>query len=277
MRRASGYALCHSRARSLAVELRVRRPARQRAYERHVLQRAILKRPKATLGRPGVAPQWLRRCRMLRTAGQSRASHVCMQCAAQRPHLRRDWAHPRHICARTALIPPASTPGLRSPPPHLHRDWAHRLPVCAGTGLTPATSAPGLRSPVPPSALTCRTRGWVVLAGMDVRRGFLARYSVSSLDSPPMDAGTWQYRGAWAGMDQYSIGTLRRIPLSFYDYATGEYPARIRRLKTERPCTLHALCRHDKHDTHYTHKQHTRCMHAEGRKEGSARGCTPPR
>jgi hypothetical protein len=28
--------------------------------------------------------------------------------------------------------------------PHLRRDWAHPCHICAGTGLTPATSAPGL-------------------------------------------------------------------------------------------------------------------------------------
>ena len=38
------------------------------------------------------------------------------------PHLNEDWAHPCHICTRTALTPAASAPGLRSPLPHLHRD-----------------------------------------------------------------------------------------------------------------------------------------------------------
>ncbi len=37
------------------------------------------------------------------------------------PHLRRDWAHPAHICAGTGPTP------------------AH---ICAGTGPTPPTSAP---------------------------------------------------------------------------------------------------------------------------------------
>jgi hypothetical protein len=58
----------------------------------------------------------------------------------QVPHLRRDWAHPCHICAGTGLISPTSAPGLRSPLPHLsapgsgsflphlRQDWAHRLP-----------------------------------------------------------------------------------------------------------------------------------------------------
>ncbi len=81
------------------------------------------------------------------------------------PHLRRDWAHPCHICAATGLTPATSAPGLGSPlphlrrdwahpchictgtgtlPPHLRRDWAHPCHICAGTGLTPATSARGL-------------------------------------------------------------------------------------------------------------------------------------
>ncbi len=41
---------------------------------------------------------------------------------ANRPHLLRDWAHPRS---------------------HPSRDWAHPGHICTGTGLTPATSAPG--------------------------------------------------------------------------------------------------------------------------------------
>ena len=31
--------------------------------------------------------------------------------------------------------------------PHLRRDWARPCHICAGTGLAPATSAPGLSSP----------------------------------------------------------------------------------------------------------------------------------
>ncbi len=44
--------------------------------------------------------------------------------ANPRPHLRRDWAHPAHICAGTGLTPPTSAPGLGSPRPHLRRDRA---------------------------------------------------------------------------------------------------------------------------------------------------------
>ena len=80
------------------------------------------------------------------------------------PHLRRDWAHPRHICARFApgLGPPLPTsePGT-GPTPCLHLSWdwarpsfAHLHRDCLGsprptfapglTGLAPPTSAPGL-------------------------------------------------------------------------------------------------------------------------------------
>jgi hypothetical protein len=59
------------------------------------------------------------------------------------PHLRRDWAHPDHICAGTGRTPTTSAPGLGSPRPHLRRDWAHPAHICAGIGLTPPTSAPG--------------------------------------------------------------------------------------------------------------------------------------
>jgi hypothetical protein len=58
-------------------------------------------------------------------------------------HLRRDWAHPCHICTGTGLAPATSALGLGSPLPHLHWDWAHPRHICARTGLTPATSAPG--------------------------------------------------------------------------------------------------------------------------------------
>ena len=56
----------------------------------------------------------------------------------------------------TGLAPPTSAPGLGAPLPHLRRDWAHPCHICAGTGRTPATSgrtpatsAPGLGSPPP--------------------------------------------------------------------------------------------------------------------------------
>jgi hypothetical protein len=44
--------------------------------------------------------------------------------------------------AASRPTPATSAPGLGSPPPHLRRDWAHPCHICAG--LTPATSAPGL-------------------------------------------------------------------------------------------------------------------------------------
>ena len=40
------------------------------------------------------------------------------------PHLRRDWAHPAHICAATGLTPPTSAPEPASPLPHLQPDSA---------------------------------------------------------------------------------------------------------------------------------------------------------
>ena len=49
----------------------------------------------------------------------------------------------RRIVARAAAT---SALGLGSPLPHLRRDWAHPCHICAGTGPTPATSAPGLRA-----------------------------------------------------------------------------------------------------------------------------------
>ena len=75
--------------------------------------------------------------RALRRSG-SRATSLRLSAPRLGPlflHLRRDWAHPSHICTGTALAaatsapglgPPLPTPasGLGSPLPHLHRDWA---------------------------------------------------------------------------------------------------------------------------------------------------------
>ena len=46
-------------------------------------------------------------------------------------------------CASDALVDIDGALGLGSPLPHLRRDWAHPCHICAGTGLSPATSAPG--------------------------------------------------------------------------------------------------------------------------------------
>ncbi len=59
------------------------------------------------------------------------------------PHLRRDWAHPRHICSETAPAPATSALRLSGPTP---------ATSASGLGLTPATSAPGLGSPPATSA-----------------------------------------------------------------------------------------------------------------------------
>ncbi len=40
------------------------------------------------------------------------------------------------ICARSGLTRPTSAPGLGSPPPHLRRDCAHPCHICTGTALT---------------------------------------------------------------------------------------------------------------------------------------------
>ena len=58
------------------------------------------------------------------------------------PHLRRDWAHPAHICTGTALTPATSAYGKCSS----LTLWPHPSHICAGTGPTPATPAPGLGS-----------------------------------------------------------------------------------------------------------------------------------
>ena len=87
------------------------------------------------------------------------------------PHLRRDRAHPAHICTGTGLTLPTSAPGPGSPPchvctrtghtpptsapgpgpprPHLRRDQTRPAHICTGTGPSPSTSAPGLGSPRP--------------------------------------------------------------------------------------------------------------------------------
>jgi hypothetical protein len=76
-----------------------------------------------------------------------RALRASLYWGSPPPHLRQDWAHPRHICTRTGqchpchicagtgltptlssqgtgLTPPTSSPGLGSPQLYLRRDWA---------------------------------------------------------------------------------------------------------------------------------------------------------
>ncbi len=53
-----------------------------------------------------------------------------------------------NIYGSAALALPADRNSLRRRCiwlPHLRRDWAHPSHVCAGTGLTPFSSVPGLR------------------------------------------------------------------------------------------------------------------------------------
>ncbi len=60
-----------------------------------------------------------------------------------RPHLRRDWAHPAHICAGTGLTPPTSAPGLGSTRPHLRRarQGARRRRTTASSSASPTPAA----------------------------------------------------------------------------------------------------------------------------------------
>jgi len=104
-------------------------------------------RPPARTARPSEAARRRRRRRRRppsdRTPSRSRTFGGARSCAcsstrslrrsaleaiARRrslPHLRRDWAHPRHIRTGTGLTPATSAPGLGSPPPHPHIRWAH--------------------------------------------------------------------------------------------------------------------------------------------------------
>ena len=81
-------------------------------------------------------------------------------------------------CASDALVDIDGALGLGSSLPHLRRDWAHPCHICAGTGLTPSAAAPGLGSPVPHLrcgwARSCRTGGrapgaWHARACLDAR------------------------------------------------------------------------------------------------------------
>ena len=47
----------------------------------------------------------------------------------------------RRICAGTGLTPATSAPGLGSPLPHLRRDWAHPAHICSSAGAGRACRA----------------------------------------------------------------------------------------------------------------------------------------
>ena len=66
---------------------------------------------------------------------------------------------PSSQCARPSCwrAPPR---GRGSPLPHLRRDWAHPCHICAGTGLTPATFTLGLGSPVASAPSTALRFAW---------------------------------------------------------------------------------------------------------------------
>ncbi len=51
--------------------------------------------------------------------------------------------------------------------PRLRRDWAHPSHVCAGTGLTPPTSAPGLAGRSRAAVWPQGKRNWTVLCQAD--------------------------------------------------------------------------------------------------------------
>ena len=81
-----------------------------------------------------------------------------------------------------ALTPPTSAPGLGSPRPHLRRDWAPPAHICAGTGLPPPTSAPGLGSPLPTSVpgLGSPLRACHWLPGLGRKRAKLPQVKTSA-------------------------------------------------------------------------------------------------
>ena len=91
--------------------------------------------------------------------------------------------HPHARVGRTAAT---SAPGLGSPLPHLRRDWAHPCHICARTGLTPATSAPGLGSPRPHLRRDCALdrRRWGRQGSRRPRRWPLHRSCCGRLPRP---------------------------------------------------------------------------------------------
>ncbi len=86
------------------------------------------------------------------------------------PHLRRDWAHPCHICAGTGLTPATSAPGLGSPLSHPHREWAHPSHIRTGTaGYPRVLQAGGLGAvPLVLSEYGCSNFHWPGPAGKDI-------------------------------------------------------------------------------------------------------------
>ena len=103
--------------------------------------------------------------------------------------------------ARTlALHPQWSVNGrLGSLLPHLRRDWAHPCHICAGTGLTPATSAPGLGSPLSSPAGVRLEDGPVPLHQRVRRRRLLYRARLPEavleprhVQSPPCVLRSWE-------------------------------------------------------------------------------------
>jgi hypothetical protein len=67
--------------------------------------------------------------------GLGRSATSAPGLGAPLPRLRRDWAHPSHICTGAGRTAATSAPGLGPPLPHLHRNWAHPCHIRTGTGL----------------------------------------------------------------------------------------------------------------------------------------------
>ena len=65
------------------------------------------------------------------------------------PHLRRDWAHRRDICAGTGLIPPRSAPGLGSAVPSAP-GLGSAVHICTGTGVCPCSHVPAVTAALKP-------------------------------------------------------------------------------------------------------------------------------
>ena len=79
-------------------------------------------------------------------------------------------------------------PRLGSALPHLRRDRAHPSHICTGTGLTPPTSAPGPGSPAEPEPLATGAVGAAVLGVVngdaDALTGFFAAEDELTLGLP---------------------------------------------------------------------------------------------
>ena len=107
-------------------------------YSTYAPTRVCMRRPRATA--------WVR------AGGELHEERRCDDAAlrvARRKEAMRSAAVPQGL----GQVLPHSAPGPGSLLSQLRRDCAHPCHICAGTGLTPATSAPGLGSPLPAGTL----------------------------------------------------------------------------------------------------------------------------